>query len=88
MYHFFCRSNYPINISRQVKLFVKLTYYLLSHVCGIPVVCIHYVFFVCFQSGGGGRKQGAAAEAETAVRGQEEHGVGKVVLVGKFLCIV
>ena len=48
MFDFFCRSDYPIDISRWVKLFVKLTYDLLSCVCGILVVCFHYVFFVWF----------------------------------------
>ena len=48
MFDFFCRSDHPIDISRWVKLLVKLTYDLPSCVCGILVVllCVLCVFLV------------------------------------------
>ena len=48
MFDFSCRSDHPIDISRWVKLFVKLTYDLPACIYVIVVVCFHYVFFVCF----------------------------------------
>ena len=50
---YICISDNPIDISRWVKVFAKLKYYLPSHVCSILVTCCHYVFVVCLQSGGG-----------------------------------
>ena len=79
----FCRSSNAIDITRWVKIFAKLKYYLPSRVCSIPVTCCYYVFVVCLQSGGGWG-QTITAKEEVALCGQEKHGAGAVALV----CIV